>query len=324
MTDLAIWMAGHVSVPLYTTHRANHSADLEHSESKMLLSASSMASSRWSRHPPGIAVHPATRCRRRTAIRPGTISSDHRALQGEPVRSGEELAKLMYTSARRQPEGREHSFNNFNRRNRDRAQSACNTASRDRMLSYCRCRTWPSACSSNWLARHPAAVVLRRTLDTFVQDLQRARATAIFSVPRLGSSSSRACTQRCRRPNCTSWLSIPILGGIVRKKVLKGLGLDQCTFAGGGAAPMPPDLLRWYARLGLPIIEGYGMTENCGVSHATLPGKGRPGTVGLPYEGVESRLDPQSGEIQVRGPGMMLGYYKEPELTRDSFTADGW
>jgi long-chain acyl-CoA synthetase len=119
-------------------------------------------------------------------------------------------------------------------------------------------------------------------------------------------------------------LGIPILGRIVRKKVLSALGLQECKFAAGGAAPMPPDLLRWYDRLGLDLVEVYGMTENCGVSHATLPGNSRPGTVGLPYEGVQSRLDPANGEIQVKSPGLMLGYYKEPELTRDAFTADGW
>jgi long-chain acyl-CoA synthetase len=87
---------------------------------------------------------------------------------------------------------------------------------------------------------------------------------------------------------------------------------------------MPPDLLRWYARLGLEIIEVYGMTENCGVSHCTLLGKHRPGTVGYPYDGVESRLDPETSEIQVRSPGTMLGYYKEPEQTRNAMTPDGW
>jgi long-chain acyl-CoA synthetase len=120
------------------------------------------------------------------------------------------------------------------------------------------------------------------------------------------------------------FLKLPILNGIVKKKVLGALGLDQCIFAAGGAAPMPPDLLRWYAKLGLPIVEVYGMTENCGVSHATLPGTQRPGTVGLPYRGIQSRIDPGNGEIQVKSPGLMLGYFKEPELTRETFTADGW
>jgi long-chain acyl-CoA synthetase len=110
----------------------------------------------------------------------------------------------------------------------------------------------------------------------------------------------------------------------VRKKILSALGLQACQFAAGGAAPMPPELLRWYNRLGLDLVEVYGMTENCGVSHATLPGKSRPGTVGLPYEGVQCRLDPANGEIQVKSPGLMLGYYKEPEQSRAAFTADGW
>jgi long-chain acyl-CoA synthetase len=66
------------------------------------------------------------------------------------------------------------------------------------------------------------------------------------------------------------------------------------------------------------------MTENCGISQATLPGVQRPGTVGQNYDGVQSRIDPQTGEIQMTSPGVMLGYYKEPELTRDAFTADGW
>jgi long-chain acyl-CoA synthetase len=76
--------------------------------------------------------------------------------------------------------------------------------------------------------------------------------------------------------------------------------------------------------LGLDIIEVYGMTENCGLSHATLVGMRRPGTVGLPYDGVESRLDRESGEIQVKSGCLMLGYFKEPELTAAAFTADGW
>ena len=76
--------------------------------------------------------------------------------------------------------------------------------------------------------------------------------------------------------------------------------------------------------MGLPIIEGYGMTENCAISHATKPGVPRPGTVGPPYDGVEQRIDPANGEVQMRSQGLMLGYYKEPELTAQAFTADGW
>jgi long-chain acyl-CoA synthetase len=162
------------------------------------------------------------------------------------------------------------------------------------------------------------------SLDTFTADMQRARPTVFFSVPRLWVKFRQGVSAKMPPEKLARLLKIPILRGIVRKKILSALGLDQCQFAAGGAAPMPPDLLRWYADLGLPIIEVYGMTENCGLSHATLPGVQRPGTVGLPYEGVQSRIDPATGEIQMKSPGLMLGYYKEPELTREAFTEDGW
>ena len=87
---------------------------------------------------------------------------------------------------------------------------------------------------------------------------------------------------------------------------------------------MPVALLDWYRKLGLPINEGYGMTENLAISHLTLPGHNQQGTVGPAYDGVESRIDAQTGEIQMRNAALMLGYYKAPELSRETFTADGW
>jgi long-chain acyl-CoA synthetase len=154
--------------------------------------------------------------------------------------------------------------------------------------------------------------------------MQRARPTVFFSVPRLWVKFQQAVDAKMPPAKLRRLLKIPIVGRLVAKKVLTALGLDACRFAAGGAAPMPPELLRWYERLGLSICEVYGMTENCGVSHATLPGQPRPGTVGLTYDGVQSRIDATTGEIQVKSPGLMLGYYKEPALTREAIGADGW
>ena len=145
-----------------------------------------------------------------------------------------------------------------------------------------------------------------------------------FSVPRLWVKFQQAVEAKMPAKKLNRLLKIPVVRRIVAKKVRAGLGLDHCELAAGGAAPMPPALLRWYESIGLPIIEVYGMTENCGVSHATLPGVQRPGTVGRTYDGVQSRIDPVTGEIQMTSPGVMLGYYKEPELTREAFTEDGW
>jgi long-chain acyl-CoA synthetase len=167
-------------------------------------------------------------------------------------------------------------------------------------------------------------VYFAESLETFAADMQRARPTVFFSVPRLWVKFQQGVVAKMPPQKLDRLLSIPVVRYFVRKKVLGALGLDQCRFPAGGAAPMPPDLLRWYRRLGLEIIEVYGMTENCGVSHCTLPGKQRPGTVGYPYDGVESRLDPETDEIQVWSPGTMLGYFKQPEQTEAAMTPDGW
>lgn len=118
-------------------------------------------------------------------------------------------------------------------------------------------------------------------------------------------------------------MAIPILGYFVKRKVLKGLGLDGVRLCGSGSAPIPQELLDWYRKLGLNLLEGYGMTENFNYSHISKPGRVRTGYVGEPYDDVEQRLSDE-GEIQVKSPGLMMGYYKNEEATKETMTEDGW
>ena len=85
----------------------------------------------------------------------------------------------------------------------------------------------------------------------------------------------------------------------------------------------PADLIRWYDRLGLPIMEGYGMTEDFAYSHMSTIDRRAPGTVGAPANGVECRIS-DVGEIEIKSPGLMMGYYKQPELTAEVMTEDGY
>ena len=222
------------------------------------------------------------------------------------------------------PKGVMHDFGNFAWA-LDRGMRRITMGPDDRMLSYL-----PLAhvvervlVEHGWL-RTGMRIFFADSLDTFAADLQRARPTIFFSVPRLWVKFQQGVHHKMAPAKLSRLLAIPIIGGLVRRKVLKALGLDQCRMAAGGAAPMPVSLLAWYRKLGLPVNEGYGMTENLAVSHLTLPGKNQEGTVGPAYEGVDVRIDDETGEIQMKSQAMMLGYYKEPELTRDALTADGW
>jgi long-chain acyl-CoA synthetase len=151
------------------------------------------------------------------------------------------------------------------------------------------------------------------TLQTFTEDMQRARPTLFFSVPRLWVKFQQAVLHKMPQRKLDLLFGLPIVAGLVKKKILKTLGLDQCVMAISGAAPIPPELLRWYGRLGLKISEGYGLTENCALSHITAPGEDI-GTVGRPYDGIRRR----------RRAATMTGYYRQPELTQQAFTADGF
>ncbi len=327
MADWAIWMAGGVSVPLYPTLAAETIRQiLAHSEAKLLFIGKLDG---WDGMKAG--VPPALSCislplaPTTTCPKWDDLIAKTSPMKDSPLRDGVELSTIMYTSGTTgMPKGVMHSFNTF-------AWSIASglkritITSESRMVSYLPlAHVAERALIEHGLLATGMHVFFAESLETFAQDLQRARPTAFFSVPRLWVKFQQGVSAKMPPAKLNLLLKIPILRGIVQKKILGALGLDQCSFAAGGAAPMPPELLNWYAALGLPIVEVYGMTENCGVSHATLPGVQRPGTVGLPYDGVQHRIAPADGEIQVFSHGLMLGYYKEPDLTKDAFTADGW
>ena len=124
------------------------------------------------------------------------------------------------------------------------------------------------------------------------------------------------------------WLKLPILGNIVRKKAKQKIGFTNLKFAITGAAPINPDILHLFHDLGIPIYEGYGMTETSAGATLGHGGANKIGSVGKPLSGTELRIaDPDeggNGEIQFRGRHVMAGYYKNPEATAETMTEDGW
>ncbi len=324
--DLAIWMAGHVSVPLYPTLTPETIRQiLVHSESKLVfvgkLDGYDGMKAGIPEDLPAIEM----------PLAPKTgydawddLVRDVAPIDDSPTRDADDLATIIYTSGSTGvPKGVMHSFG--------RMAIAIEGVSKrvginpdERMLSYL-----PLAHGfERWLAEtgvlwNGGQLFFAESITTFVDDLKRARPTLFVSVPRLWQKFQLGVSAKMPQERLKLLLKIPVVNRLIRKKILGGLGLDAVRFAGSGSAPIPAELIQWYRNLGLELLEGYGMTENFNYSHCTEVGQVRVGYVGSAYPGVGVRIS-EEGEIQVKSPAIMLGYYKMPEKTADSFTEDGY
>jgi long-chain acyl-CoA synthetase len=124
----------------------------------------------------------------------------------------------------------------------------------------------------------------------------------------------------------STWLKIQftLAQWLVLNNVRKLIGIHRARFLVTGAAPISPDLVRWYMALGLPMLEVWGMTETCGASTGVPAEKMRPGSIGPAAAYNEVRLDPATGEILVRGKNVFAGYLNLPEKTAETIDKDGW
>ena len=326
IADLAIWMAGHVSVPLYPNLTAESVAQvLEHSEAALAFIGKL---DDWPGMSRGVSpdlptislpLHP-----------PGNFDfswADLQAcspIQDDPQPCAEQLATIIYTSGTTgMPKGVMHSFGNLGFAT-TRGTQLFGLNESDRLLSYLPlCHVAERMFVELASIYTGQTVFFAESLDTFLTDLQRARPTALFGVPRIWTKFQMGVYGKIPAKRLDFLLGLPFIGKRVGHKVLTGLGLDALRVALSGAAPVPQTLLLWYRKLGLDVLEVYGMTESCGYSHIGRPGDNKPGWIGKPCPEVEVRIA-ESGEVMVRSGATMLGYFKEPEKTADTLTEDGF
>ncbi|MFT4102925.1 MAG: AMP-binding protein [Burkholderiaceae bacterium] len=333
MAELAILMAGHVSVPIYPSVNAETLRYiLEHSESALMFLG---GMEDWTETRAGVPDRlpiitlpgaPSFDPPRENVLPWDDLVAVTPPMQGQvPPRKADDLALIIYTSGSTgQPKGVMIGFGAmaFAANTSEQLVSEINPG--DRVLSYLPlAHAYEHAGILAAGLRYGLRIYFNESLATFQEDLRRARPMSFLSVPRLWVKFQLGILQRLPQEKLDALLADPATAEPTRRQLLEQLGLQDARFAVTGSAPLPAAVLDWYRKLGLELLEGYGMTEDFAYSHISFPGKTRVGYVGSPLNGVERRIS-ESGEILVRSPAQMLGYYKQPELTKESFTEDGF
>ena len=327
LADLAISMAGLISVPIYPTASTDTiSYVLEHSGASAIIV--------------GRLDDPGTT---RRALPPAVITIGMRYAEFDcehdwqtmidgcdPIErphrpTRDETMTILYTSGSTgRPKGVVLSYGAYEYGSKTTAKTI-GVGSKDRALSYL-----PLAHATERTVIVGPAIYFGfhlffvDSLDTFMTDLQRAQPTLFISVPRLWVQFQAGVHKKIPPKTLDRLLSIPFIGRLIARKVRKGLGLNSCSRVGSGTAPISQLTLRWYERIGVNISEGWGMTETSGLSCTNLPFRSEGiGTIGTPVTGTEMKIS-EEGEILIRCPSLFTEYYKQPELTAEVFNDDGF
>ena len=324
MADIAIWMSGHVSLPIYPSLSASSIRQiLEHSQTKVLFVGK--LDNFPNQRPAiakGIQCISFTLYGEQEGMQWDQLLSSNETLMRNVIPQGDKLATIKYTSGTTgTPKGAMFTFAALHETMACLEQFDFAPGKQQRFFSYL-----PLAHVGERMLVELGAIYSGSTisfpesLETFSKNLAEVKPTVFFAVPRILIKFRE--TIETKIPNLDQLISIPVVGTIIKRIIRKRLGLSQAQWIFTGAAPVPATLLAWFAKLGLQIREVYGMTENLAYSHINLKSV-KFGTVGKPWNNVEARLS-KEGEIQVRHKGLMLGYFRERELTAQAFTEDGF
>lgn len=329
MADLAIWMSGNITVPLYPTITASTIRQiLDHSESSAIFVGKlDDYSSQRSGIPDGMAKITFPFYGVGEGLQWDDLMSKYEPIAGEFIPGAHDLASITYTSGTTGiPKGVMMTFESLSFSVTlaiNRIHDTIGKFPHPRLFSYLPLSHIAERMVIGLFGLYEGGVIsFAESLDTFGKNLSETQPELFFGVPRIWAKFQEKILEKMPQKKLDLLLRIPMISGIVKKKIRTGLGLNASLINLSGAAPIPVDLINWFAKLGIIIREVYGMTENCALSHINLE-KIKVGTVGRPWPGIETRIS-EEGEVQTRHTGTMLGYFKAPDLTAEMFTPDGF
>lgn len=336
MTDLALQLGGFVSVPLYFDQTPDSfKYILEHSDAKALF-IGKLESNVWDRLKDsvpegmskiGFSFHGSDG----DFDREGQMDhywmdlvNNSKPFTDNPIPADEDPWTIVYTSGTTgHPKGAVHCYR-APRFVGSRSVEMFKTSPADRGLSFL-----PLAHVAERLLVATNSlyagieISFVQSQDTFQRDLCSVQPTIFFSVPRLWKKFQGGVLEKVPQKKLDVLLKIPVIKSIVARKMRKALGLDKARMVVSGAAPLSVALLKWYEKIGIEILEGYGMTENFAYGFIGRIGETKHGTVGTPMPGCGYKLS-DAGEVLFKSPTLMLHYYKDEEKTKEAVDSEGY
>ena len=224
----------------------------------------------------------------------------------------------------------------------------------DLLLSYLPLSHVAERIFTTWFnAASATQVNFAESIETVPQNLHEVQPSVLFGVPRIwekllaGVETRLSGASWLKRTSSRFWLKVAegigddlvanggrhttstrlryAVGWLFCYRALQErLGMRRVRYAASGAAPVAPEVLKFFMGIGIPMHEVYGMTENTAVATANRPGRVKLGTVGEAHPGIEVKVDEQTGEILTRHEGVFAGYWRKPDATTAVLEPDGW
>lgn len=330
MADFAIMLAGMVSVPLYATqHPDDIRLILQHSDCQMIFVGKLD-------HPELLKEGVPEELRRvgfpykntlRADYQWETILDEYLPMRESPLPKLSDLMSIIYTSGTSgDPKGVMISYQTLANYHSVAVNDFKELKLPDflHFISYLPLahvveRVAIELLSLDW----ESTISFVESIETFPENVREISPDLFFAVPRIWKVFQSGILAKVSQKKLDFLLKIPLINSLLKMKIKRALGLQRSVFNLTGAAPISPAVLTWFSQLGITIYQGYGQTENLAYATLCKPESQKIGTSGQCRYGVEGKIA-DDGELLLKSPGTMEGYYRDSELTASIYTEDGF